>query len=130
MQYFCQLMLSKVAILAWTIPVNEDDQLALWLAENVKQLTNQQWRYLNIVHLFTNTYAVTWLFEMNEQQALALGLALSGHNLCLLGLPGTGKTFTTKKIVEKLKDQGKIVSITASTGAASCLHADAGTLHR
>jgi DNA replication protein DnaC len=37
---------------------------------------------------------------MDEDQLQAYQLALSGHNLLILGQTGTGKTFLTTKIVK------------------------------
>jgi predicted ATPase with chaperone activity len=44
---------------------------------------------------------------MDEYQLQAYQLALSGHNLLMLGQAGTGKTFLTTKIVKSLRHRGK-----------------------
>jgi signal recognition particle GTPase len=44
---------------------------------------------------------------MDEDQLQAYQLALSGHNLLILGQAGTGKTFLTTKIVKSLRHRGK-----------------------
>lgn len=44
---------------------------------------------------------------------------LSGHNCCILGQPGTGKTRFLLDIAAKLRSEGKTVNITASTGIAA-----------
>ena len=67
---------------------------------------------------------------MNEQQEEALELALRGHSICILGLPGTGKSHITRLIAQKLKESGKQVAITASTGTACSQFQEASTLHR
>ena len=55
---------------------------------------------------------------MNLEQESAVKIASEGHNLLLLGFPGTGKSFVIKEIFKNLSDQGKKVQITCSTGIA------------
>jgi ATP-dependent DNA helicase PIF1 len=68
---------------------------------------------------------------MNEEQEEAVQAALRGHSFLLTGAAGTGKSFTTKKIVEQLIKAGKKVLVTSSTGIScmplASLHAK--TLH-
>jgi ATP-dependent exoDNAse (exonuclease V) alpha subunit len=63
---------------------------------------------------------------MTQEQALEL--AMQGHNIFLTGQSGTGKTYTLNKIIAALKDQGKVVAKTASTGIAST-HINGTTIH-
>jgi DNA replication protein DnaC len=44
---------------------------------------------------------------MDEDKLQAYQLALSGHNLLILGQAGTGKTFLTTKIVKSLRHRGE-----------------------
>lgn len=69
---------------------------------------------------------------MNPLQNLAVRIALSDHNLLLTGNCGTGKTFVMKKIVSKLKETGKNVAVTGSTGLSSALFKEfsGSTIHR
>jgi hypothetical protein len=43
---------------------------------------------------------------------------LDGNSLLLVGSPGTGKTFTARKIVEALRLDGKVVDLVSKTHAA------------
>ena len=56
--------------------------------------------------------------NMNNEQELALQMAMQGHSFLLLGAAGTGKTFVTKEIISSLKKEGKSVLIASSTGIA------------
>lgn len=56
---------------------------------------------------------------MDGIQQKALEIALKGHNVLLTGFPGTGKSFTICQIAKELKDMGKNVQVTASTGIAA-----------
>lgn len=69
--------------------------------------------------------------ELSEEQLGALKLAKEGKSLFITGSGGTGKTFLIRQIVKDLRCSGKIVCITALTGAAASLMADIGarTLH-
>jgi ATP-dependent exoDNAse (exonuclease V) alpha subunit len=63
---------------------------------------------------------------MTQEQAIEL--AMQGHNIFLTGQAGTGKSYTVNKIIAALKDQGKVVAKTASTGIAST-HINGTTIH-
>ncbi len=63
---------------------------------------------------------------MNQEQALDI-LKL-GYNVFLTGPPGSGKTFLLNKYIDYLKDNGKDVAITASTGIAAT-HMGGVTIH-
>ncbi|KAG2439759.1 hypothetical protein HYH02_010636 [Chlamydomonas schloesseri] len=57
-----------------------------------------------------------------DAQAATVEAILSRHSsgvVVLTGGPGSGKTFTTKKLTRQLRQQGKSVMLTASTGAAA-----------
>jgi ATP-dependent exoDNAse (exonuclease V) alpha subunit len=62
------------------------------------------------------------------EQERVIELALAGHNIFLTGQAGTGKSYTLNKIIKKLRDQDKVVAVTASTGIAST-HIDGSTIH-
>lgn len=57
-----------------------------------------------------------------------MNLAMSGHNVFVGGKPGTGKTYTVKRVANIL-EQTKRVKITCTTGMACSLCDDAMTLH-
>jgi ATP-dependent exoDNAse (exonuclease V) alpha subunit len=57
-------------------------------------------------------------FAMNHSQEEALDIALAGHSLLITGSAGTGKTYLTEQIVQKLRSKGKTVIICCSTGIA------------
>jgi len=65
---------------------------------------------------------------LDEQQRQALGLALSGQNLCITGGAGTGKTHSTRFIASELQQAGKNVVILAATGLAA-FNAGGQTIH-
>jgi ATP-dependent exoDNAse (exonuclease V) alpha subunit len=52
-------------------------------------------------------------------QEKAIEYAVAGHNIFLTGKAGTGKTYTLNKIIQRLRNEGRIVACTASTGVAS-----------
>ena len=64
-----------------------------------------------------------------KQQA-ALDFAAKGESFYLCGRAGTGKTALISAIVERLRSEGKVVAVTAMTGAAACLLGSSGvTMH-
>ena len=67
--------------------------------------------------------------DMDEDQKHAYEAIISGHNLLLTGNGGTGKTFIIKSAVKFLREKGKRVALTCSTGLATTLYDDAFTLH-
>ena len=67
---------------------------------------------------------------MDEQQKACVDATLQGKNVFLTGSAGTGKSFTIQTLEQVLREQQKIVSITAMTGcAAILLSPKARTLH-
>ena len=66
--------------------------------------------------------------ELSEQQARALQAALQGKNIFVTGGAGVGKSFVTNLIVKKLKESGRTVQITASTGIAA-VNVNGQTIH-
>ena len=65
---------------------------------------------------------------LNLEQEEALNSIIKGESIFLTGSPGTGKSFTLKKIVEYLKTTSVNYGITALTGAAAIL-INGQTLH-
>jgi Cdc6-like AAA superfamily ATPase len=65
---------------------------------------------------------------LNKEQIIVMDLAMDGHNVFVVGKPGTGKTYTVKRVVSILK-QTKQVTITCTTGMACSLYDDGMTLH-
>lgn len=53
----------------------------------------------------------------------------NGHNIAIFGQAGTGKSFIVKKVYNKLKNSGRNVKITATTGIASTVLPEASTVH-
>jgi ATP-dependent DNA helicase PIF1 len=56
---------------------------------------------------------------MNSKQELVIRLAKTGHNVFVTGHIGTGKTSVVRTVIQQLREQGKQVAVTASTGLAS-----------
>ena len=68
--------------------------------------------------------------KWTEEQQKALDFATKKDvSFYLCGRAGTGKTALINAIVERLHNQGKIVAVTAMTGAAACLLASGQTMH-
>ena len=53
---------------------------------------------------------------LNEGQQEAVSAALAGHSFLLSGQAGAGKSYTTGEIIWQLRDKGKNVIVTSSTG--------------
>lgn len=66
---------------------------------------------------------------LTKGQRRALIDALDGKNIFLTGGGGVGKTYLTERIIQALKNRGKTVLVTASTGRAAML-LDGVTCHR
>lgn len=61
-------------------------------------------------------------------QATALDILKTGHNVFLTGSAGAGKTYVLNKYIEWIRDHGVNVAITASTGIAAT-HINGQTIH-
>ena len=62
------------------------------------------------------------------KQSLALEILLSGESALLTGPAGTGKTFVLNQFIRASKDEGRYVSVTATTGLAAT-HLGGTTIH-
>ena len=62
------------------------------------------------------------------EQELALEILLAGHNALLTGPAGAGKTFVLNKFIAHVKNEGKKVAVTATTGLAAT-HLGGNTIH-
>lgn len=69
---------------------------------------------------------------MDEDQTLAYNMILEGHNICLTGQAGTGKSFVIRKAVGELRKRGIRVALTCSTGIGTTVFESlqACTLHK
>ncbi|KAL5018159.1 hypothetical protein ScPMuIL_003881 [Solemya velum] len=66
---------------------------------------------------------------LNDEQQRAFALMASGHNVAILRQAGTGKTMLVREGVKRLRERGKCVTVTASTGMAARQYKDATTVH-
>ncbi|MEI6054097.1 MAG: AAA family ATPase [Candidatus Saccharibacteria bacterium] len=62
------------------------------------------------------------------KQGMALEIMLSGESVLLTGPAGAGKTFVLNQFIRIAKDEGKHVSVTATTGLAAT-HLGGTTIH-
>jgi len=76
--------------------------------------------------VFTN--ANKFELPLNDMQKEILHAISTGQNVFFTGSAGTGKSFLLDHIVAILKNQGKNIAITASTGIAA-EHIGGTTLH-
>ena len=56
--------------------------------------------------------------HLTDEQELILNLAKKGHNVCMLGRAGVGKSPTVQEIKKTLSAQGKKCKTVCSTGIA------------
>jgi ATP-dependent DNA helicase PIF1 len=63
---------------------------------------------------------------MTQEEALAI--LESGQSALLTGAAGTGKTHTLRKFIKRAREDGKAVSVTATTGLAAT-HLNGATIH-
>jgi hypothetical protein len=68
--------------------------------------------------------------ELNAKQKDAIARVLEGHNVWILGPPGTGKSITIEGVKHAVLAAGKTVAVAAMTGAAASILQNATTLHR
>jgi hypothetical protein len=66
--------------------------------------------------------------KLTPDQAAALTLARSNHNLCIIGKSGVGKTFTLKRIRQELEKANKTVAVVAAYSSAAH-NAEGMTVH-
>jgi ATP-dependent DNA helicase PIF1 len=62
------------------------------------------------------------------EQGLALEIMLSGENVLLTGAAGSGKTYVLNQFIKLARDEGKKVTVTATTGLAAT-HLSGTTVH-
>jgi len=62
----------------------------------------------------------------------AIGVILQQHHCAIVGGPGTGKSWLIKNITKKLRKDGHVVFVTASTGIAASNLSTVGatTIHK
>lgn len=68
------------------------------------------------------------LGEIIMTQEEALDILKMGYNVFLTGPPGSGKTFLLNKYINYLRDNHKVVAVTASTGIAAT-YMQGNTIH-
>jgi ATP-dependent DNA helicase PIF1 len=66
-----------------------------------------------------NADEVTTVTLLNKGQMRAIELAMSGRNVLICGVAGTGKTEVIKRVNKKLQAKGVRVGMTATTGLAA-----------
>ena len=66
---------------------------------------------------------------MTNTETFATDAILKGHNVCVLGQPGTGKTHLLLKLANVLNSKSKRVIKTATTGIAS-VNVGGQTIHK
>jgi len=59
------------------------------------------------------------ILKLNSEQEAAVRYALKGKNMFLSGSAGSGKSFTLRTVIKRLRESGKIVEVTATTGVAA-----------
>jgi ATP-dependent DNA helicase PIF1 len=57
---------------------------------------------------------------LSRRQAEVVAAVRAGENVVVLGSAGTGKSAVLQPLVAELRENGKIVEVTASTGTAAC----------
>src|SRR5680860_963127 len=62
------------------------------------------------------------------KQGMALEIMLSGESVLLTGSAGAGKTYVLNQFIRIAKNEGKHVSVTATTGLAAT-HLSGTTIH-
>lgn len=62
------------------------------------------------------------------KQRQALSVMLSGQSVFLTGPPGAGKTYILQEFINRARNRGKTVAVTASTGIAAT-HIGGATIH-
>ena len=67
--------------------------------------------------------------RLTEEQLQAFKLIKDGHNCVILGQAGTGKSVLVREASARLREMGKNVAVTASTGIASRQFHDGRTIH-
>jgi len=106
------------------------------LAKKLKELLKQRLEVdLPRVQQWIDRFTVHTGISLSEQQRQAVELAASQRVVILTGGPGTGKTFTTRTIVELWKAMGKTIAASSPTGRAAqrlseLTGQEAKTLHR
>ena len=70
------------------------------------------------------------MVNLSNKQKVIVEQAKVGHNLLILGQAGTGKSHVVKHIVQTLKNDGKKVAVTGSTGMAASHYPNGTTYHR
>lgn len=72
---------------------------------------------------------------LNEEQTVAAKILLRSPIACLSGLPGTGKTYTLRSVIESCAARGLLILSCAPTGSAAarlaeCTGLESCTIHR
>lgn len=89
----------------------------------------------NIWNFDTQQYKKVGEFELSDEQVMILDVVCKNNIAILNGFAGSGKTYSTKGIINMLKDNNKLFKLLSPTGrAAKVLHENtnepASTIHR
>lgn len=71
------------------------------------------------VQAWIEKYTAATSMQLSREQRLAVEMAARSRVLILTGLPGCGKTFTTRTIVALWKAMGKSIALASPTGRAA-----------
>ena len=67
---------------------------------------------------------------LTQQQQRIFDVAVTGHNTCILGRAGVGKSVLVNEILKELEEQGYNVRLVCSTGiACEAFEGRATTVH-
>jgi hypothetical protein len=78
-------------------------------------------RYYKIIQPKIDIRLNDHIYKMNIEQTRAFQKFQDGNNIFLTGIPGSGKSYTLKKIINWSRSSGFNIGVTATTGSAAIL---------